>query len=93
MSNTSLIVITAFVAIFVQAWFVVFLYKTHISMLKQKWETTHISNTMTLSEILHRNILLYEYKESVHKFMRRIHNISLIVNLAITSTVIFFIVG
>lgn len=92
MSTTSLILLVVFIAIFIQIWFVVFLYKTHIGMLKKKWETTYISKKMELSEVMYRTMLLDEYKEAVQKFMRRIHNISVMVNVTVTSTILYLIV-
>lgn len=93
MSTTSLIVLVAFIAIFVQVWFTNFLYKAHVIMLRTRCEKTYKGTpTMSLEHLLERSMLLDEYREVLKKFMRRIYTVSLVVNGLITITVIILIV-
>lgn len=93
MSNTSLIVITAFIAIFIQIWFTNFLHKAHVIMLRTRYEKAYlVSPPMSLEHLLERSMLLDEYREMLKKFMKRIYAVSLIVNGLITITVIILIV-
>jgi hypothetical protein len=93
MSTSVIVVLIIFQALFVQVWFVNFLRKAFIIMLRTRYEKTYLASpTMSLEHLVERSNLLDQYREELRKFMRKLLTTSLIVNALITLTIIYLLV-
>lgn len=91
MSHNQIIVLTIFIAIFVQVWFSNFLKKVFVVMLRTRYESTYNSPTLSFQHLIERSTLLNEYLEILKHFFRKIFIASLIINAAISASVILYL--
>lgn len=91
MSQSQIVVLTIFVAIFLQIWFSNFLKKVFVMMLRTRYESTYNSPALSFQQLIERASLLYEYLVILKVFFRKIFLVSLIVNAAIVATILMYL--
>lgn len=91
MNQSQLVILTLFIAIFVQLWFVSLLQKIFITMLRTRYENTYNSPTLSIQHLMERSNLLNEYLSVLKKFFKRILIISFMINAAIVASILMYL--